>query len=342
MALRLEDNVSLASLSTLRVGGNAERLVYIESEEALLEALDLAYKQAWPVTVLGGGSNVLISDQGIGGLVLVMAISGEMVKKDDDVTFLTAGAGVRLDDLVARSVEAGLWGLENLSGIPGTVGATPIQNVGAYGVEMADLIYTVRVYDRQSESFKNLTNSECEFAYRDSVFKHEPGHYIITAVTFRLANKPTPRLYYRDLLEYFSNGQTPDGQSVRQAVLTIRARKFPDLNQVGTAGSFFKNPVITLAESRRLKERWPDLPVFPVSSTKAKISLGFVLDKIMGLRGTRKGDVGLYEGQVLVLVAYEGATFESIKKFADEITEQVKRVVGLTIEPEVTYLSRSK
>ncbi|MEK7606190.1 MAG: UDP-N-acetylmuramate dehydrogenase [Patescibacteria group bacterium] len=334
----MEENVSLGDHTTLRAGGKARFFVSVSSEEELVGIIrELKHKHIrW--NVIGGGSNILCSDDGFDGCVIKMDIQGVHVAEENENVHIHAGAGVSWDAFVSQMVEKGVWGVENLSGIPGTVGATPIQNVGAYSVEVKGVITDVRAYDTHKESMRVFSNTECQFAYRDSFFKHAPqGQYIITNVSFSLSKKVQPTIAYKDLRERFGE-KNPTLSEIREGVLQIRSKKFPDLTHVGTAGSFFKNPIVSIEESTRLKGVYPDIPVFPVSETMSKISLAWVLDKVCHLKGYREGNVALFEHQPLVLVAYAGATEKEIHSFAHHVEEKVFAATGIHIEREVVSL----
>ena len=332
----IETHEQLAHHTTLKVGGAAEYFTVVTTEAELVSAVDWAKAHAAPITVLGGGSNVLVSDEGVRGLVIKNAIAGFSVTTSADTILVTVGAGEVFDDVVAKAVEAGWWGLENLSHIPGSVGATPVQNVGAYGVEVKDVIASVRVFDTAVMKFKMLSPTDCLFGYRDSVFKKPTGqHYVITSVTFRLSCTSTPHLSYRDLAEYFAD-KNPTLAEIREAVIAIRSRKFPDWQVVGTAGSFFKNPTITTEAFARLSAKYEGIPSYVVSDHLVKVPLGWLLDKALNLKGVQDGPVGTYEGQALVLVNRGGATASDIARFAEKIVDAVKTETGIDIEWEVT------
>ncbi len=326
----------LASHTTLKVGGEAEYFSVISSKEELIEAVTEAKKNNWSLRVLGGGSNVLVSDGGVKGLVIKNSLTGVSSAIINDSVELTVGAGEILDAIIEHTVSHGWWGLENLSHIPGTVGATPVQNVGAYGVEVRDLIKQVEVFDTESMEFKILSNEDCKFAYRHSIFKTEPGkNLIVTNVTFLLSSIPNPKISYKDLSVRFSQVE-PSQAAIRSAVIEIRSKKFPNWHQVGTAGSFFKNPIISKTKYAELQERHPELPAFNVSDTEVKLPLGWILDRLLQVRGIRVGNVGTYEGQALVVVNEGGATAEEIAAFANSIVLEVKNKIGVAIEWEVT------
>lgn len=338
MALEITNNELLSTWTTLKVGGGAAHFAVVTTELELTEAVAYARAHALQLTILGAGSNVLVSDQGVSGLVLKINIKGVEVACVDEQVYLTVAAGETLDEVVEATVKEGYWGLENLSHIPGTVGATPVQNVGAYGVEVADLITLVRVFDIETESFTTLNREQCQFGYRDSLFKQVEGRrYIVTAVTFALSTKPMARLHYHDLQSRFIN-ESPTSLAIRAAIIEIRQQKFPDWRQVGTAGSFFKNPVITRSQYQNLLERYPELPHYEVDDERVKIPLGWVLDKILGLRGQGNDKVGCYEGQALVVINHGQATAKDIFDFAESIKRQVEAAIGVTPEWEVTKI----
>lgn len=340
MNLRIEEHVRLCDHTTLKTGGVVRYMVQVGTREDVEAAVLFVREQGLPYFILGGGSNVLAPDEGFPGILIKMALTGrEYVTEADGSTLLTAAAGEELDAVVADTVARGYWGLENLSAIPGTVGATPVQNVGAYGVEVKDCIEAVETYHVPTMSWKTFTNDECQFGYRDSFFKSAAGkEYVIVSVRFRLSSTPVPRVSYRDLSQYFSSTPRPTLMAVREAVTIIRSRKFPDWHTVGTAGSFFKNPIVEREIADALSVLYPELPVFEVNEREKKVSLGYVLDKICGLKGYRRGAVGLYEAQALVLVNYGGATTTEIHEFVREVAAIVKEKTNLTIEPEVRAL----
>lgn len=333
------ERVALAPYTTLGVGGEARYFLRVTTEDALRAADAWAKAQHLPLLCLGGGSNLLIGDGGWPGVVVQMGITGRQYDVQADGTVIaTLGAGEVLDDVVADTTARGWWGLENLTSIPGTVGATPVQNVGAYGVEMSDLVESVTVYDMASGTRRTLTPSACQFGYRDSCFKHTAGaSLIITSVVVRLSTAPRPRLGYADVAaRVAARTLTPTPAVVREVIAAIRADKFPDWTKEGTAGSFFQNPIITQSEAARLTARYPDLPVYAVSETHVKVSLGYILDQVCHLKGWRHGHVRLYERQALVLVADAGTTAAEIHAFAQMVTARVHTATGIGIHPEVT------
>lgn len=335
-SLSIRTQVPLAPYTTLGAGGIAEYFIEIATEAQLAEAVRWAKERQLPIRILAGGSNVLVPDEGVQGLVIRPLFDGITYAEDGDRVSVTAGAGVLLDALVAEMVTKGLWGIENLSGIPGTVGATPVQNVGAYGVEIKDLVSHVRVFNITTETFSEMDNNECAFGYRDSFFKSEEGkEFIITHVTFSLIKDPSPKIAYKDLAARFAETEQPSLDAIRAAVLEIRAGKFPDWKVVGTAGSFFKNPIIPKIEADAVLAKYPDIPSFPQDGDMVKLSLGWILDKVCGLKGYREGNVGLYEAQALVLVCEKGTSSHEIETFAQMISDRVFEKISVRIEREV-------
>jgi UDP-N-acetylmuramate dehydrogenase len=333
----LQQAVQLAPLTTLGIGGEAKYLCTADTVEDVRACVHYAAVQQVPWFVLGGGSNILVSDQGFAGVVIKMSIPGIVTEQITDTTVtVKVGAGVDFDTLIEHTVTAGWWGLENLSAIPGTVGATPVQNVGAYGVEVANCISVVEVYDSVADELRYFTNEECGFGYRTSRFKSEPGRYVITAVTFTLSRHPAPQCEYPDLVRHMAGISSPSQRAIRTAIQTIRAEKFPDWHVVGTAGSFFKNPIVGSARARLLRSQYPELPSYFVGEGNVKFPLGYILDKICQCKGYRRGRVSLYEKQALVLVAERGATAREVEDFAAEIAHIVFSKTGIRIEREVT------
>lgn len=336
--MTLEKDKNLKEFTTFRIGGKARFFCAVQNEADLVEALAFAAENKLPLFVLGGGSNILISDRGFDGLVIKMEIKGIAFSEISDAEMrVTAQAGEDWDGLVGQTVDAGLHGLENLSLIPGTVGAAPVQNIGAYGSEVKDAISGVRVYDILNKEFKDFTKAECRFEYRNSLFKKDAGRYIIVSVTFVLQKNGKVNTDYKDLKEYFfAKGiADPSVSDVRNAVIEIRTRKLPDVRLVGTAGSFFKNPIIPKTLAEELKNTYPDLPVYPSSDTELKISLAWIIDHVCGYKGVSKGDVGTYKNQALVLVNNGSASSSEVISFAEEIKKIVKEKTGIDAEYEV-------
>ena len=338
MELQIREKEPLHKHTTLHIGGVADYFVEVTTEDELLAALQFAEQTtATPPFILGGGSNILFPDDGFRGLVIKNGITGRQYSEEANTMLLTSGAGEYFDTIVAETVEKELWGLENLSSIPGTVGATPIQNVGAYGVEVSQLIKNVTAINMKNFSKKNFSAADCTFSYRDSFFKTEAGRdWIVTNVTFVLQKKPTPILTYGDLIK-LSGEKNLTAQLVRETVKKIRAQKFPDWTEVGTAGSFFKNPIITNEHFESLKQDYENIVGYKADSG-IKVSLGWILDNVCNLKGYEERNVSLYRNQALVLVVKKEATANEVKKFIGEISEIVFQKTKIKIEPEVLVL----
>ena len=323
----------LAPHTTFGIGGNAAFFVSVHTVEGLQEAIRWAKGKSVNIKVLGGGSNVLVPDEGYDGLVIHNCIGGILYDGDG----VHVGAGVMFDDLVADTVAKGLWGLENLSAIPGTVGAAPIQNIGAYGTEVSSYITEIHAYHIDTDTEKVFSNEACMFGYRDSFFKTEEGkEYVVVGATFKLRADGGPNITYKDLQHYFE-GTVPTQREVRDGVIEIRSNKFPDWKEKGTAGSFFKNPVISKELFATLQETYSNMPGFDTEDGQVKIPLGWILDKVLHLKGVTNdtGTVGSYEKQALVLVNHGGATADDVNTFAKKIIQDVFGITGIRIEREV-------
>ncbi|MES2216241.1 MAG: UDP-N-acetylmuramate dehydrogenase [Patescibacteria group bacterium] len=335
--MEIQKNIKLAKYTTFKIGGPASFFCIVKTDEDLVEAITFAQKEKQHLFVLGGGSNILIHDRGFNGLVIKMCMEG--IEYDGENVRAAAGEG--WDDLVDQAVTKGLYGLENLSAIPGTVGAAPVQNIGAYGAEASNTIVSVRAFDIKNMKFVELTNEECTFSYRDSLFKHEKGRYIITCVNFKLSREPKVNTSYKEVREYLAkkNIVNPTPEDIRHAVIEIRWGKLPDWKLWGTAGSFFKNPVVNADHFSKLRQTFPDLPGFPEDDGRVKVSLGWILDKVCHVKGLCVGNVCTYEKQALVLVSRPGATSEEVVKLAHELMDTVKEKTGIEIEGEVEWVN---
>lgn len=337
--MKPEENISLNNLTTFKSGGPARFLFSIQRKEELADACRFASEKGLQVFVLGGGSNVLVSDEGFSGVVIKIETKGIVFSRKGEDAFVESEAGEDWDDLVSNTVDKKLWGLENLSAIPGTVGASAVQNIGAYGVEAKDFITEVEIFDRKNLSFKILKNADCHFGYRESIFKSEEGkNFIVTKVTFKLSLNGRPNISYKDLAGVFSGKENLSAEDIRKEVISIRSKKFPDLFLYGTAGSFFKNIIVDEEKSKALKNAFPGLVFFDMPDGRKKVSTASLLDKICGLRGFREGNVGLFPNQPLVVVNFGEAKAEEIKKFIEKIKKIVKEKTSLELEEEVVVI----
>lgn len=336
--MKLRNHEPLSLHTTLRTGGPARWYVEAGTEEEIHAAVRMAQKSRLPLLVLGGGSNVLARDGGFDGLVIQVATKGLAIRDiAPGVVEVQAEAGEEWDELVAFATGKGLYGLENLSLIPGRVGGAVIGNIGAYGAEVKDTLLWAEALDARDLSVRRFRREECGFGYRHSFFKTAEGrHWIVLRAAFGLQREGEVNTSYRDVAEWFAGrgGNRPAPAEVREAVLAIRRRKMPDVAETGTAGSFFKNPVLTREDYEALAARYPGLPGMEERSQRVKVPLAWILDKVCGLRGARRGPVGTHAGQALVIVN-EGGSASEVEAFADEIAATVLARTGIAIEWEV-------
>jgi UDP-N-acetylmuramate dehydrogenase len=342
MAISVEPGVPLAPRCTLGVGGPARFLVEAATEAQVQEAHAWARARGLPLLVLGGGSNVVIADGGVDALVLRVALAGVETSHEGDAVLLTAAAGEPWDPLVARTVAEGWAGLECLSGIPGLVGATPIQNVGAYGQEVADTVVAVRALDRRDGVASWLPAAACRFGYRDSRFRSaERDRWIVLAVRFRLRPGGAPTLRYAELVrELAARGvAAPSLAQVREAVLAVRRRKSMVLDPGDpnrrSCGSFFLNPTLAPEEAERLAARaGPGLPRWPAGDGRVKVSAAWLIEAAGFVRGQRQGPVGLSSRHALALVCHDGARAADVVALARHLRDRVAERFGVRLEPE--------
>ena len=334
--LNLEENVDLTSLNTLHLKSMASHYVALNKVEQL-DALCHALSNFSQFFVLGGGSNLIVPPL-YQGLVIHNRLRGITITRSGEEQMVTAMAGENWDEFVAYCNEHGAFGLENLSLIPGTVGASPIQNIGAYGVEVKDFINEVLVYDLQTAQLVTLKNHECNFTYRNSLLKSNP-RYIVVSVSFKLSTKPDLNLSYHDVSQRISSLSNPTPGDLRTLIMDIRHSKLPDPQELGNVGSFFHNPILPENEVQQLLIKYPKLPLFPTSNPKSiKVSAGWLIDNL-GLKGLRHGNVGVYAKQALVLVNYGGAYQSELLNFADWIQSQVKEHYDLHLHIEPIILN---
>ncbi len=332
---------SLRAYNTFGIEAQARQFVEISSVEQYIAIRKSGEFAHLPHLFLGGGSNVLLTKPQE-ALVVKISIPGiSVVKQDADFVWLKAGAGVVWDELVQYSVNQGWSGLENLSLIPGTVGAAPMQNIGAYGVEIKDTFESLEALNLQTLEVDLFDAKACAFGYRESFFKRAgKGHYLISTVTFKLAKKPSIKTSYGAIQEVLaSKGIThPSIREVADAVIEIRQSKLPDPKDIGNSGSFFKNPTVSATEAARLITENPGIPHYPVEgSTEVKFPAGWFIEKA-GWKGFRKGDAGVHAKQALVLVNYGEATGGEILALSEEIKKSIKDTFGVSLETEVNIL----
>ena len=334
--MNLREHVSLAPFTTLGVGGEARHFVEAHTEADVEEAIAFAREQKLSLFVLGKGSNVLVRDTGVDGVVLLMSLCNSRIEEgDDESVLIIAGAGAAWEEIVDTASVHGVFGIANLAGIPGSLAGAAVQNIGAYGAEFSEVFEHADVTNSLTGEKTRVLKGEAAFAYRTSFFKQHP-ELIITQVALRLSRQSKPNIAYADIVRAQEAGTSLGTPSeVVSAVRGIRANKFPQTMEEGTAGSFFRNPIILCELADSLALRFPGLPVFPLAKGTAKISLAWILDHVLDLKGHTKGLVRLYEKQPVVLVARTGATATEVDAFAQEIVERVKSATGITIEREV-------
>jgi UDP-N-acetylmuramate dehydrogenase len=341
--MNILENVSLAGYSTMRLGGSAAYLVEVGSRTEVGEAITWATERSLPVIMIGGGSNIVWSDQGFNGLVIVDKILGyEVFEEDETNVYLTLGGGEPWDSVVERSVTAGLTGIEALSLIPGSTGATPIQNVGAYGQEISQTLTTVEAFDTQTGGFVTLAGSDCGFSYRNSRFKTGPdrGRFFITGITLHLRKgNPLPPFYGAVQSYFHAEGITEYTPAVlRKAVMDIRMAKLPDPALVSNTGSFFANPIVNDQQFFELRERFANIPHWAAEGG-TKLSAAWLIEQA-GFKDFHDPDTGMatWPAQPLVLVNEKARSTADLLKFKQKITDTVKAKFGITLQQEPELL----
>jgi UDP-N-acetylmuramate dehydrogenase len=344
--LELRENVPLAARTTLGLGGRARYLVDAKSEDEVRSALDWAGPRGVPVRILGGGSNLLVSDAGFDGLVIAIGLRGMHFSTENGGTTLAAGAGEPWDQVVGQAVLRGLSGLEGLSGIPGSAGATPIQNVGAYGQEVAETIRSVRALDRLSRESVELDAKACRFAYRDSFFKSEaPERFVVTEVRFALSAGPPRATSYPDLQRELTRRglSSPSVAELRACVLAVRAEKSMLLDASDpngrSCGSFFLNPIVTASDAERVRHlaAGSAVPTYPQADGRVKLAAGWLIEQSGFGKGLRDGNVGLSSKHALAIVAHEGARADDVRRLAQRIQAGVLSRFGVELTPEPNF-----
>ncbi|MEJ7560264.1 MAG: UDP-N-acetylmuramate dehydrogenase [Pedobacter sp.] len=334
----IQQNKSLKPYNTFGISATATSFVEILSEDDLMQLLTENMTRQ-PFFVLGGGSNILFT-RDFEGLIIKISIPGISSVVKDDVIEVTAGAGVAWNDLVMYCVNNGFAGMENLSLIPGTVGASPVQNIGAYGVELKDVFKSCTAFEIATGVKRNFTFDDCCFGYRDSVFKTQlKGKYIITAVVFRLTRKPVLNIQYGAIQEELKirNIERPTIKDVSDVVSSIRVGKLPDPSTIGNAGSFFKNPTINADQFAIVYENFPEVVHYSLADGMEKLAAGWMIEQC-GFKGIIKGQTGTWKDQALVLVNHGSATGEEVYSFSEQIIEAVDAKFGVLLEREVNIL----
>jgi UDP-N-acetylmuramate dehydrogenase len=338
----IAENVSLADYSTMKLGGTARYLAKVSSEDELTGLVRWAKEHQLPFRMIGSGSNIVWRDEGFPGLILVNRLMGKQVlEQNDQSATLFIGGGEDWDGTVSWTVEQGLSGFEFLSLIPGTVGAAPVQNIGAYGGEIATVLKEIGVYDTQNECFESIPASECKFTYRDSRFKSaDQGRYMITHIVAKLSKNPPAPPFYEALQRYFDEHGISEYSiaAVREAVIAIRRAKLPDPKVVANNGSFFTNPFVTQAHFDELKTKYPDIKGWPVDGGRMKLAAGWLVEKagFKDCHDTATG-MGTWPQQALVLVNEHARSTKDLLEFRQKIIFKVDELfdVSLQQEPEL-------
>lgn len=333
-----QQNVELKARNSLGVSARARYFTSVRIQPQLQAALRWAMENDQPWLLLGGGSNMVLAGD-VPGLVISLETTGRrLVHEDDEHVWVRVQAGENWHELVRWTLEQGWYGLENLSLIPGTVGAAPVQNIGAYGIELKDVLEQVLVLDALDFGLKQLSVEECQFGYRDSLFKREPGRRVILSIDLRLRKTAQLQLEYGPLraeLERRGISQ-PSAMDVSDAVIAVRQSKLPDPAALGNAGSFFKNPVISAEQAAQLKQQYPHMVQYPLANGEVKLAAGWLIEQA-GWKGKRQGDAGVHEQQALVLVNYGTASGADMLALAADIQADILQrfAVLLEIEPVV-------
>ena len=335
----IQENISLIPYNTFGIAATAKYFAEINTYADLNALLKESLLQEAPLLILGGGSNVLFTKD-YEGLVIKMSIPGISQQADGNGVLVNAGAGVVWNDFVQYCVKHELAGVENLSLIPGTVGASPIQNIGAYGVELKDVFYSCRAYEIETGEKRDFNYADCQFGYRDSVFKNElKGKYIISEVTFRLSREARLNTTYGAIQAELDKREivSPTIAAVSQVVADIRVSKLPDPSTIGNAGSFFKNPVVAKEKLDQIKNCYPEIVNYPVGDSQFKLAAGWLIEQC-GFKGMVVGHTGTWKNQALVLVNHGGATGQEVYSFSESIIKEVCQKFDVTLEREVNIL----
>jgi UDP-N-acetylmuramate dehydrogenase len=336
--MRICRNINLKPYNTFGLGYLAKTMIHIKTEKELRMLFKGEIHWKKPLLILGGGSNLLFTDDFKGTILCPEFGTIRIEKLVDDQIIVSAGAGIAWDKLVEWSVVMGFSGFENLSGIPGNVGAVPVQNIGAYGAEVQDTIVKVRTICTTDGSVRVFKNEECRFGYRTSFFKNEgKGKFLVTRVYFRLSLKHKPCLDYGLLKHEVSKLGKPTLNNIRKAVISIRSSKLPDPEVIGNAGSFFKNPIINKSAAAKILKLHPKMPIYDDPSGGKKLAAGWMIEQC-SWKGKRAGEAGVHEKQALVLVNYGKATGKEILSLSEKIKKSVREKFGINLENEVEVI----
>ena len=335
--MEIHTNIPLKNFTTMKLGGNASFMTEVRTPDEVVEAYRNAKAQSLPIFILGGGSNVIAKDEGFAGVVIRMRIPGfEVVADDLNSTTIKIGAGEEWDSVVKRTVDMRLSGVEAMSAIPGTTGAAPVQNIGAYGQEIAETLESLVAYDTQSDSFVTLLNENCEFSYRQSIFRgSQIGRYIIVSVTLKLSKTLPQPPFYEALQAYFDQHDIHifTQEIVRDAVIDIRANKLPDPKLLPNVGSFFKNAIVEDWQLTDLRAAYPDIPTYDMGDGKFKVPTGWLIENA-GLKGKVLHGIKVHDKNALVLINESATGYSDLARARDEIINAVREKYKIEIEQE--------
>ncbi|MEE1884127.1 UDP-N-acetylmuramate dehydrogenase [Pedobacter flavus] len=336
MEVEILNDYSLKAHNTFGIDVNTKYFTSIKSEDQLPLLIETPIYENAKILILGSGSNILFTKK-FEGLVIKNDIQGIHEEVIGDDVFITVGGGMIWNDFVQYCVKNSYGGVENLSLIPGTVGASPVQNIGAYGVEISDVLFSCKAFDFKTGLFYEFTNEECEFGYRDSIFKNKAkGRYMIVSVTYKLTKQPVFKISYGAIREELDRMgiETPTIKAISDAVSTIRVNKLPDPSTIGNAGSFFKNPIISKIEFDELIFKFPEMVHYPAGNASYKIAAGWLIEQA-GFKGIKIGESGTWKNQALVLVNYGNASGVELYNFSERIIEEVQIKFNIKLEREV-------
>ena len=339
--MKIQENISLKNYNTFGVEAKAHYFAEVHDLHELKYATEFAKINHFKILFLGGGSNLLFT-QDFDGLVIKLNLKGISEEiLDENHVLVTAKAGENWHEFVLWNIEQNYGGLENMSLIPGNVGTTPVQNIGAYGAEIKDTFVSCQAINIDTQEMKSFTNAECKFGYRESIFKNEvKGQYIITSVVFKLTKRNHKiNTSYGDILGELAknNISNPGLKDVSNAVIAIRQSKLPDPKELGNSGSFFKNPIVLKSDFEKIHQKFPEMKFYEVSATEVKVPAGWLIEQA-GLKGKRFGDAGIHKNQALVLVNYGGATGQEILDVSKKVQQTVFETFGIQIEAEVNII----
>lgn len=341
--MNIQENVDLSAHSTMRLGGKARWLAEVSSEEEVRELVEWAKAKQAAFLIIGDGSNIVWRDEGFPGLIIVNCLRGrKLLSEDENGATIWVAGGEKWDDVVAWTVEKGWGGIEFLSKIPGTAGAAPVQNIGAYGAELADTLVEVEAFDTQSVAFGGIAKEACGFAYRTSRFKDtDKGRFLITGIVLRLTKSQPAPPFYESLQAYFDEHKITDysRETIRDAVTAIRSVKLPDPSVVNNNGSFFTNPIIPAEQFEKLKSKYPDIKGWPASDGPTKVAAGWLVEQA-GFKGVHDPETGMatWPAQSLVLVNEHAKNTANLLAFKQKIVSKVDELFGIVLEQEPELL----